>query len=94
MIEKTNTFSGAGFTYTNEGSCIASGEFKRENGVLVSASINGQFAKGDETRSFWATLNQEGNLQVNGVPPAFIVAVSTEVAKAIAEIEDLDKNEE
>ena len=87
MITINNTFSGAGYTYTNENNCIASGEYKRENEILATVSINGQYTKEDKTYNFWANRDQTGNVNVSGVPYDVLPDVASEVATIISEIE-------
>ena len=93
MITIKNNYSGAGFDYTNEaGNCTASGDYRKENGKIVSININGQYTKDEKTCSFWANSDSAGNVNISGVPAAFLADVATEVAEIVAEV--VSHNEE
>ena len=98
MITINNTFSGASFSYENEArTCTANGEYRSENGNLVSVNINGQYTESDVTYNFWAGRGPDGNVNISGVPASIIASVATEVASIISEIENpsaQDANEE
>lgn len=86
MIKINNTFSGASFAYTGE-ICTANGEYRIENGKLVSVNVNGQYTKNDSTYNFWANRDAAGNVNVSGVPAGVIADVAAEVAEIISEVE-------
>ena len=89
MITTKNNFSGANFDYTNEaGNCTASGEYRKENDVIVNININGQFVKDENTYNFWANRDAAGNVNISGVPASVIADVAAEVAEIISEIEN------
>lgn len=89
MIKKKNTFGGASFDYTSEnGNCVASGEYRIENGQIVSISINGQLTKEEKAYRFSAGIDINGNVNISGVSFVVIADVAAEVAAIIAAIEE------
>ena len=90
MIKKKNTFAGASFDYTSEnGNCVASGEYRIENGQMVSININGQLTKEEKAYNFWASRDINGNVNISGVSFVVIADVAAEVAAIIAAIEEI-----
>lgn len=89
MITKISTFSGADFRYTNESNCTATGEYRVENGKLVSVNANGQYDEDGRSYSFWAKLDASGNINVSGVPASVLTPVAEQVEELVAEIEAL-----
>ena len=91
MITINSIYSGASFSYANEGVCTANGEFRKENGNIVSININGQYTSGGTAYNFWANRDASGNVNISGVPASVIAGVATEVATIIAEVEAIDQ---
>ena len=90
MITINNNFSGASYSYTNEnGNCTASGEYRKENDVMVNISINGQIVKDEKTYNFWANRDAAGNINVSGVPSGVLPDVANEVAAIVDEISNV-----
>lgn len=92
MITTKNVFSGANFDYASENNCIASGEYRHEDGKLISVSINGQLTKNETAYPFWANLDASGNINISGVPAAVLSDVEAEVAEIVSEIEGKNKS--
>lgn len=96
MIKKKNTFAGASFDYTSSNeNCVASGEYRTENGLMASVNINGRLTKDEKTYNFQASRDVNGNVNITGVSYVVIADVAAEVATIIDEVEAKDKaNEE
>jgi len=89
MIRINNNFSGANFSYDNESNCTATGEWRVENGQLVSVNINGQYTKDEKVYNFWANQDNTGNVNISGVPSSIISDVADEVALILADVNDI-----
>lgn len=87
MITKKNQFSGASFDYTNDKkTCVASGEYRFENGVLSRVDMNGRLTKDKTEHTFWANVAADGKVNISGVSIEALADVSANVASAISEI--------
>lgn len=90
MIETSNNYAGANFSYDNEkDTCLATGDYKTMNGQLTVVNVNGQYKKGDGIYNFNATRDAEGNINITGVPASVLSPVASEVTKIMAAVEDL-----
>lgn len=85
MITTKNNFSGANFEYTSESGCTANGEYRCENGNIVSVNVNGTI----DGKNFWASRDAAGNVNISGVPVSIIAKVAAEVENIMVEIEEI-----
>lgn len=85
MITTKNNFAGANFEYTGQEGCTANGEYRCENGNIVSVSVNGTL----DGKNFWVSRDAAGNVNISGVPVSIIAKVATEVENIMTEIEEI-----
>lgn len=93
MITTRNNFNGAAFDYASE-ACTACGEFRYLNNNLQSVNINGEYRQEEVSYTFFANLDENGNVNISGVPFIVIGEVAAEVATIIAEIRELNPVED
>ena len=86
MITTNNTYSGASFQYEGE-NATANGDFRVENGNLVSINASGSY----EDVTFWANRDAAGNVNINGVPLAKLTEVAAIVETIFNEVEQLNE---
>ena len=86
MITTNNTYSGASFSYEGE-NATANGDFRVENGNLVSINASGSY----EDVTFWANRDAAGNVNINGVPLAKLTEVAAVVETIFNEVEQLNE---
>lgn len=88
MITKKNSTLEVKFDYGNDaGTCFATGNYKVENNQLKTIGINGQYTKDEKTYTFTADRDNQGKVNINGVPPTILVEVGAEVANLVEEVE-------
>ncbi len=85
MITTKNNYTGANYEYTGQEGCTANGEYRCENGNIVSANVNGSL----DGKSFFANRDAAGNVNISGVPVSLIAKVATEVENIMVEIEEI-----
>ena len=85
MITTKNNFAGANFEYTGQEGCTANGEYRCENGNIVSVSVNGTL----DEKNFWVSRDAAGNVNISGVPVSLIAKVATEAENIMTEIEEI-----
>ncbi len=85
MIEIVNPYSGANFTHSAE-NCTATGNYLVENGVLTKVGISGHYTKNGQTYGFNADRDNQGNVNVAGVPADVLPDVAVAVAGIISEV--------
>lgn len=90
MVTINNTYSGKSFSYSAE-NCTATGESRVENEKIVSININGQYTKDGTAHNFWASRDNQGNVNVSGVPASVIGEVAAEVAAIFSEVESKEE---
>ena len=87
MITKKNQFSGASFDYANDKkTCIASGEYRHENGKLVKVDVNGRLTKDKVEYPFYANVAADGHVNISGVAVEAIADVAAQVSAIVSEI--------
>lgn len=87
MLNTKNTYSGAGFDYTNTG-FVANGDFKVEEGVLVSVNFNGIYTdKKKEEHYFYGNRDASGSVNISGVQTALLPIIAKEVSSILEEVE-------
>lgn len=88
MITKKNSTLEVNFDYGNSaGTCAATGNYKVQNGQLKTIGINGQYTKDEKTYTFTADRDDQGKININGVPLTILVDVGAEVAKLVEDVE-------
>lgn len=88
MITKKNSTLEVNFDYGNSaGTCAATGNYKVQNDQLKTIGINGQYTKDEKTYTFTADRDDQGKVNIAGVPPAILADVATEVAALVEEVE-------
>lgn len=94
MFKTRNNYRGAQFDYESD-VCKAAGKFNFEEDKLEKVDIQGAVVKDGETYAFRADRDNQGTVNIYGVTDVTALAtVGGEVANIIAEIEDLNSNEE
>lgn len=95
MVTTNNDFAGANFEYTGT-NCTATGEYRVEGGSIKRIEISGRYVDGGETYAFFADKNDQGNVNISGVPPQVLSPVADKVVSIIEEVEGvaLPKSEE
>lgn len=86
MIEITNKTLGVNFSYTGE-NCTATGNYDVENDTLKHVGVNGHYTKGADVYGFTADRDENGNVNIAGVPASVLADVAEEVAALMAEVE-------
>lgn len=86
MIEITNKTLGVNFSYTGE-NCTATGDYRVENGALKHIGIADNYTKDDQIYGFTADRDDQGKVNIAGVPPTILAEVGAEVAALIEEVE-------
>jgi len=87
MLNTKNTYSGAGFDYSNTG-FTANGDFKVEEGVLVSVNFNGIYTdKKKEEHYFFGSRDANGSVNISGVQTALLPVIAKEVSTILEEVE-------
>lgn len=86
MIEIINPYSGANFTHSGK-NCDATGDFRVENGAIKHIGIAGHYTKGQDVYGFTADRDDQGNVNISGVPSGVLKDVAEAVAGIVAEVE-------
>lgn len=86
MIEIINPYSGANFTHS-EKNCDATGDFRVENGAIKHIGIAGHYTKGQDVYGFTADRDDQGNVNIAGVPAGVLKDVAEAVAGIVADVE-------
>lgn len=87
MLNTKNTYSGAGFDYTNTG-FVVNGDWKVEDGVLVSVNFNGIYTdKKKEEHYFYGSRDVNGSVNISGVQTALLATIAKEVSAVIEAVE-------
>ena len=86
MIEITNKTLGVNFSYTGE-NCDATGDFRVENGAIKHIGIAGHYTKGQDVYGFTADRDDQGNVNIAGVPAGILKDVAEAVAGIVADVE-------
>lgn len=88
MITKKNSTLEVNFDYGNgAGTCSATGNYKVQNDQLKTIGVNGQYTKDEKTYTFTADRDDQGKVNISGVPPTILADVATEVAALVEEVE-------
>lgn len=87
MLTTKNTYSGAGFDYSNTG-FVVNGDWKVEDGVLVSVNFNGIYTdKKKEEHYFYGSRDVNGSVNISGVQTALLATIAKEVSSILEEVE-------
>lgn len=86
MIEIINPYSGANFTHSGK-NCDATGDFRVENGAIKHIGIACHFTKGQDVYGFTADRDDQGNVNIAGVPAGILKDVAEAVAGIVADVE-------
>ena len=87
MLTTKNTYSGAGFDYSNTG-FVVNGDFKCEDGVLVSVNFNGIYTdKKKEEHYFYGSRDANGSVNISGVQTSLLPTIAKEVSTILEEVE-------
>ena len=86
MIEIINPYSGANFTHSGK-NCDATGDFRVENGAIKHICIAGHYTKGQDVYAFTADRDDQGNVNIAGVPAGVLKDVAESVAGIVADVE-------
>lgn len=87
MLTTKNTYSGAGFDYSNTG-FVVNGDWKVEDGMLVSVNFNGIYTdKKKEEHYFYGSRDVNGSVNISGVQTALLATIAKEVSSILEEVE-------
>lgn len=86
MIEIINPYSGANFTHSGK-NCNATGDFRVENAAIKHIGIAGHYTKGQDVYAFTADRDDQGNVNIAGVPAGVLKDVAEAVAGIVADVE-------
>ena len=87
MLTTKNTYSGAGFDYSNTG-FVVNGDWKVEDGVLVSVNFNGIYTdKKKEEHYFYGSRDVNGSVNISGVQTALLATIAKEVSSILEDVE-------